>query len=126
MPIYPFFAMFIGYTLWHAGIDWIKLSLKWLLVLIIIRYVLGIFWFPYNQLYHRGNAKKIAQDILTKTNDYPLYINDSAAKGLRLGAELDMLIYPKKPLISKHHAEPNFSGFIIRRNPKKGDCRFNG
>lgn len=125
MPIYPFFAMFIGYVLFNAQEKWVKLTQKFLFAFIIIKYVLAAFWLPYNHIYRMGvgDAKEIAKDIIAKTKGYDLFVNDHAAKGLRVAAELDIMMYPNRPVsvigISSTFLKNNtFSGFVVVRESK--------
>lgn len=98
MPLYPWIALLLAYFLWKMGEYKIKVALVWLAAGIIVRYIAGIWVFPYYEHQHRGDYQWAARDILKIVQSRPLYIDDNSATGLSVVAHLDVLRLPAHPL----------------------------
>jgi 4-amino-4-deoxy-L-arabinose transferase-like glycosyltransferase len=133
LPIYPFVAMACSMLVWSAGPKFTKLTLQLCIAVIILKYVLSFTWFPYEYNVRRGNVSKVAHEIIAISKDYPVFINDLAAKGVNLAATISTLTYPHHaPVTSlipwrrvraggvteynQQFADPNFSGFVVVRD----------
>ncbi len=98
MPLYPWFALLLAYFIWQLGEDAIKVTLLWLAAGIILRYIAGIWLFPYYERHYRGDYQLAAHDILKIVQERPLYSEDDTATGLSVTAYLDVLRLPEPPL----------------------------
>ena len=59
----------------------------------------------------------MAQQILQRTQGYPLYVKDGTSVGLSVAAELDVLRLPREPL-ARPPAEWD-NGFVISERPNR-------
>ncbi len=98
LPLYPLIALWIARVLWRLKEVNVKHCLKWFLAAVVVKYVLVLGLLPYYQARYRADALSIAKQILAKTKDTPLYINDPTATGLSITAAVDVLRYPAPPL----------------------------
>lgn len=99
MPLYPLLALIMAYMVWNLGKEKVKIVYGWLIVGILLRYVAGIFIFPYYEKQYRGNYQAIAKDILTIVQNEDLYVEDYSATGLSIVAYLDEQVISKKVLV---------------------------
>ena len=92
----------MGWSATRAAAGLIRLC--WLastvLLIIVVRYALGLFWFPFYQKNYRGDYQAIAQDILKITQGEALYANDTNAVGLSVSACIDSLTMPKSAIMA--------------------------
>lgn len=97
LPLYPFIALLLAIKLWHLSERWLKITIAWLALAILLKYV-AIGFVYYYQVYYRGDYTQIAKQIIMQTKGFPIYANNSVATGLSVTAEIDRLIYPNPPL----------------------------
>ncbi len=109
MPLYPLIAWALAYILqttlmqpkmqMATNIRSMRPSIKIMMgifaVIVILRYGLGLFWFPYYQKHYRGDYQAIAQDVLKIAENKPVYSNDTQSIGLSVSACVDSLIMPQ-------------------------------
>ena len=110
MPLYPLMAMMFSYIVYTGGESLLRQTITWLMLCVCINYLVMFFWYPYDQTVRKGNAKAIAQEIMSIAKDEPLYINNSGAGGLRVAAELNTLRTNKPPL---HYITENYNGYVV-------------
>ena len=110
LPLYPLISLLIAYIIWQSGNPTRRFAVSCLVVTIILKYIMAIFWLPYEHKVYRGNALAVATDVLERTKDANLYINDSTSTGLRVSVELNKARYPKAPLIQPPN---NFNGYVL-------------
>lgn len=90
LPIYPFIVLPASYLVVQNTHPFnIK---KWLIVILIIESILKVFAFPYYQKTVRGkNHFQMAQEIVSKFNQYPLYIKSDTSIALSVAAYIDII-----------------------------------
>lgn len=98
LPLYPFFALLAAYVLYQAGEQIVKFLSVLLGVLVLVKFVFGLYGFAFIEKNVRGDYVSTAKDIIQKTKGYPLYIDDDTANGLSVTAEIDVLRLPLAPL----------------------------
>jgi hypothetical protein len=98
MPLYPLIAFVLGYMIWQLGKNAIRITFLMLVVCIVLRYVAGIWGFPYYEAHYRGNYEAVARDILSITQDRPLYANDVTAAGISVAAHIEGIQFPNATL----------------------------
>lgn len=113
LPIYPWFAIITAYIVFKSEL--IKHTIILLFTGVIIKYVVAIYWFPYQYITKYGNAKLIANNILLHTKHYPLYINSFSASGLRIAGEINIINWPKQPL--QEHPKDHGCYFMLQEDP---------
>ena len=115
MPLYPLIAFVLGYMIWQLGKNAIRTTFLMLVVCIVLRYVVGIWGFPYYEAHYRGNYEAVARDILSITQDRPLYANDVTAAGISVAAQIEAIRFPDATLKfpDAHFKE----GFLISHTP---------
>ena len=84
---------------------------------IIIKYLTATLWFPYEYNINQGNAAIISQDILQKTLNHDLYIQDYSAAGLRLANTINQLKWPAQPLQSNPKNNKNYYFILKEHSP---------
>jgi len=100
LPLYPWCALLITLFLAHAT----EISLaRWIQglfgVLIILKFVAGIWFYSWYEMnYQGGDFKKAAQHVMAQTKKYPLYVVDYSHLGLSLTAHINLLRFPEGPL----------------------------
>ena len=88
-----------AWIIWSSGRERVRLAVRLMGVLIILRYAWGIWGLPYYELHYRGgDYAAVAQAIMERAGDNPLYTNDNTATGLSVTAEIDIQRLPKPPL----------------------------
>jgi 4-amino-4-deoxy-L-arabinose transferase-like glycosyltransferase len=110
LPVYPFMALLIAYVIWQSGNQVRRFAVTCLIATIFAKYIFAIWWLPYEHTVYRGNAAEIATDVMRRTVDADLYINDSTSTGLRVAVELNALRQPKPPL---ELAPLDFHGYVL-------------
>lgn len=99
LPLYPFFAMIAGYIIYQAGDKIIRITNICLAILVLVKFLFGFFGYEFIEKNMRGNYLAIAEDIMQKTEKYPLYIDDDTAIGLSLASQINILrLSGTKPL----------------------------
>ena len=94
MPLYPLVALFVAAAIWRCGERPLAIATRWLMAAIVLRYVLGLWLFPWYQQHYRGNYAGTAAQIEAATHGYPLYAADWSATGLSVTAHLDASRFP--------------------------------
>ncbi|MCC6610804.1 MAG: dolichyl-phosphate-mannose--protein mannosyltransferase [Burkholderiales bacterium] len=99
MPLYPLAGLVVARVLWRAGAQAVALAQRWLVGLIVLKFVFVLAGFPAYQHWYRGqNYETAARDILAHTAGHPLYTTNVAASGLSVAAHIDILRLPAAPL----------------------------
>ena len=115
MPLYPLAALLIAAAIWRCGERPLAVATRWLIAAIVLRYVLGLWLFPWYQQHYRGDYAGTAAQIATVTRGYPLYATDVSATGLSVTAHLDSLRYPE-PYLRWPPAQWSH-GFVLSYTP---------
>ena len=111
LPLYPWFALLLSYVVWEKSLT--KSALILLGLTIFIKYLTAMLWFPYEYQIKSGNAYIIAKDILRKTINQDIYIQDYSANGLRIAGAINQLRWPNQPLQEKPTINQNYY-FILK------------
>jgi hypothetical protein len=114
LPLFPFAGLILAYLSFYGSPKVREWSVKWIIVAIVLKFVLGLWGFPFYHKRFRGSAEA-AQDIVHITGGYPLYVTNNAASGITTVAHIDRLIYPKAPLVWP--AAQFTDGFVISYTP---------
>ena len=77
---------------------WRLVATRWLAGAILLRFVLGLWLFPWYEAHYRGNYAATAAEIEAVTRGFPLYATDVSATGLSVTAHLDTLRFPDEYL----------------------------
>jgi hypothetical protein len=73
---------------------------KWIVVMLCIGFVARVILIPYYQKITRGeNYAQMAQEIIAKYGQHPLYISDGFTVGLSVAANIDSMRFPHPALI---------------------------
>jgi len=116
MPIYPLFALMFAWIIWSSGREWVRLAVRLMGVLIVLRYVWGIWGLPYYEVHYRGgDYAAVAERIMERAGDNPLYVNDCSATGLSVSAAIAIRRLPEPPLELAPKQWEN--GFVISYTP---------
>lgn len=110
LPLYPLIALLIAYVISQASRRLQRLTFILLFIAIVAKYLISIFWLPYEHTVLRGNAPAAASEINQVINNADLYINDSSSTGLRVAVELNKLRPSKPPLTVAPH---DFTGYVL-------------
>ena len=98
MPLYPLASLLIAAIIWRYGQYWRLVATRWLAGAILLRFVLGLWLFPWYEAHYRGNYAATAAEIEAVTRGFPLYATDVSATGLSVTAHLDTLRFPDEYL----------------------------
>lgn len=115
MPLYPFAGLGLAYVLFYGAPKVRQWSVKWIAVAIALKFVCGLWFFPYYYERRRGSFNEVARDIVQTVGRHPLYATDVTASGISTVAHIDRLIYPKAPVVWP--PERFSSGFVISHEP---------
>ena len=115
LPLYPWVALLVAYFIWQTKST--RKTLVLLMLTIIIKYLTATLWFPYEYNINQGNAAIISQDILQKTLNHDLYIQDYSAAGLRLANTINQLKWPAQPLQSNPKNNKNYYFILKEHSP---------
>lgn len=91
LPLYPFIAIVLACGVWRAGkacFYWVTVGL---LSTVILRFILGCFWFPYYEQRYRGDNQAVAADIVRVAGKKPVYTNYGGSIGVSMVAYINML-----------------------------------
>ena len=100
-PLYPFIALWCSSIVCSANTQAIRVALRWFVVIIIIKYISIIFWWlNYPAYYGCGGSDyiQIAEDIVKRTNNFPLYTNHYLAVDSIIDTA-NILRYPLTPTL---------------------------
>lgn len=115
MPIYPLISLLIAAAIWRCGERPVAITVRWLTVMVALRYVIGLWGFPWYQQHYRGDYAGTAAQIAATTHGFPLYATDYSATGLSVTAHLDTMRYPEPYL---RWPPPQWdSGFVLSYTP---------
>ncbi|HQT25607.1 MAG TPA: hypothetical protein PLK99_03305, partial [Burkholderiales bacterium] len=120
MPVYPFFAFFLSWSLWERR----DLTLKVLGGFLVFKLLFMFVLFPVYQNEYRGkNYLDAAGTIVEETKGFPLYVTDVSASGLSVAGYLDVLRWPESP-VTFPPGKWN-SGFVLsyEENPSLGKTK---
>jgi len=99
IPIYPLFALVFARLIWRAGEQALQLAVRWLVLILVLKLVFVLVAYPYYQATYRGeNFLSTAKDVLSRSGDRRLYVNDLTATGLSVVTHIDILQLPVPPL----------------------------
>ncbi len=112
MPLYPLLALVAARIIWQSGEAALTLARKWIVAVLILKFVVALVLFPYYQSHYRGqNYDEAAADILSLTQGQPLYTTNSSAAGLSVTAYLNKRRLPV-PVLQWPPAQWS-SGFVV-------------
>jgi len=94
MPLYPLAALAIAAAIWQCGERSRTIATRWLIAAVVLRYIIGLWIFPWYQHTYRGDYAATAQKISAATQGHPLYATDVSSTGLSVTAHLDTMRYP--------------------------------
>jgi 4-amino-4-deoxy-L-arabinose transferase-like glycosyltransferase len=95
MPLYPLAALLIAAVIWRCGERPLVIATRWLVAAVALRYLIGLWLFPWYQTQYRGDYAGTAAQIVTAAGRYPVYAMDVSATGLSVTAMLDTMRYPQ-------------------------------
>lgn len=112
MPIYPLLALVASRIIWQSGETALALARKWIVAVLIFKFVAVLILFPYYQSHYRGqNYDETAADILALVKGQSLYTANSSAAGLSVTAYINKRRLPA-PVLQWPPADLP-SGFIV-------------
>ncbi|MEY3182191.1 MAG: hypothetical protein RLZ35_176, partial [Pseudomonadota bacterium] len=91
LPLYPFIASILAYLVLACDkkcVDWV---IKGLCCTVILRYIVGFWWFPYYEQRYRGDNQAIAEKIVALAQEKPIYTDDGGSIGLSVAAYVNTL-----------------------------------
>jgi 4-amino-4-deoxy-L-arabinose transferase-like glycosyltransferase len=117
MPLYPLIAVGLGYSVLTLNEKKVKAVLILLSLMVVLRFGIGVFGFPYYEKHYRGNAEQVATDILSIVQDERLYtINDTdTAPVISVMAIIDAKLLPKAVLVRPPLNQPG--GYLLSTIP---------
>jgi 4-amino-4-deoxy-L-arabinose transferase-like glycosyltransferase len=115
MPLYPLISLLLAAAIWRCGERPVAIAVRWLAVAVALRYVIGLWGFPWYQQNYRGDYAGTAAQITAATHGFPLYATDYSATGLSVTAHLDTMRYPE-PYLRWPPTQWN-SGFALSYTP---------
>ncbi len=118
LPLYPLFALIAASIIYYAGEKTIRITSILLGICVLVKFFLAIYGYALIEKNMRGDYFSIAQDIIQKTQGYPLYVDDDSATGLSVTANIDVLRLPQAPLTRCVNKDGVFQkdGFYIVNN----------
>ena len=115
MPLYPLISLLIAAAIWRCGDRPVVIAARWLAAVVVLRYVIGLWGFPWYLQHYRGDYAGTAAQIAATTHGFPLYATDVSASGLSVTAHLDAMRYPEPYL---RWPPPQWdSGFVLSYTP---------
>lgn len=115
MPMYPLFALVAARVVWRSGDAALLLAKRWLVGMLVFKFVAALVLIPYYQGHFRGqNYDEAAADILAIAQGAPLYTTDVSSAGLNVTAYVNKRHLPASALQwpPKEWSE----GFVIARS----------
>jgi len=91
LPLYPFIALLLAYGVWRfekSCLSWVTAGLFGTLIL---RVVLGYFWFPYYEQRYRGDNQAVAADMFNWAGEKPVYTDYGGSIGVSVAAYVNTL-----------------------------------
>ncbi|MBA4381360.1 MAG: hypothetical protein C0406_02235 [Sideroxydans sp.] len=134
LPVYAFVVLAAAYLV-VQDVSPFQVK-KWLVGMLVLGTIVNTLVFPWYQRNYRGeNYVQMAQEIVQKYGDYPLYVANVSSTGLAVAAEIDTLRFGKHPaLISPPadftegiviaHALGDVKGELLRELKNKIDSVF--
>jgi 4-amino-4-deoxy-L-arabinose transferase-like glycosyltransferase len=99
VPLYPLIGFALALLLWCAGEQAVGLTRRWLIGMVVVKFVAALALFPYYQSHYRGeNYALAAQDAIARSAGQPLYTMADTASGLSIAGYIDAWRYPAAPL----------------------------
>ncbi|HYR05077.1 MAG TPA: hypothetical protein VEP71_00160, partial [Gallionella sp.] len=115
LPIYSLIALVSARIIWRAGEPARALALRWFAGIITFKFVFVLLLVPYYQSNYRGeNYTYAAQEIMRRTNGFPLYVTDNRSIGLNIVGHIDIRRWPQAPLV--HPPASWDDGFVLAPN----------
>ena len=112
LPLYPLIALASARIIWRAGEPARVLALRWFAGMITFKLVFVLLLVPYYQSHFRGeNYTQAAQEIMLRTEGFPLYAADSRSIGLNIVGHIDIQRWPWAPLV--HPPAGWNEGFVL-------------
>jgi 4-amino-4-deoxy-L-arabinose transferase-like glycosyltransferase len=113
-PLYPLVALIAARVIWQSGELALQLAKKWIIAVLILKFLLVLIVFPYYQSEVRGkNYDEAAQNILQHSQTLPLYVTDVSSAGLNVAAYVNLHQLPKTAL--QWPPKDWETGFVISR-----------
>ncbi len=113
LPLFPLVAFVFSVWIKECFPHKIPVMFLWFVSVVVLRYGLGVFWFPYYEKHYRGNYQETAEDILRISQSEPLYTTDHSSVGLSVSAYIDERKMPEQVLIAPRGEFQR--GFLISR-----------
>lgn len=98
LPLFPFMAMILAIIVLEKLPCRLRALFWWLAGCVLLRYIVGLWWFPYYEDQYRGSYEMAARDIERIVENHPLYTTDHSAIGLSVSAYLDQSLMPNSIL----------------------------
>lgn len=99
LPLFPLFALMAARVVWRSGDAALELARKWVIAMLVLKFVAALALFPYYQSHFRGqNYDETAADIIALTRNAPLYSMDVSSAGLNVTAYLNQRRLPATAL----------------------------
>lgn len=101
MPLYPLIAVCLGYSVLTLNEKKVKTAIMLFSAMIVLRYGVGLWGFPFYEKHYRGDYEQIATDILSIVKEEPLYTinNTDNAPAISVMAIIDEKLLPKAILV---------------------------
>jgi 4-amino-4-deoxy-L-arabinose transferase-like glycosyltransferase len=110
LPLSALLAWLFAYWIFELGTEKVKIVMVWLVIGIMLRYAVGIFWFPYYEKKYRGDYQAVAHDILNRVGNRPLYTDDYFSVGLNVAVMIDI---EKMPNAVIRRSIANWEGYLM-------------
>jgi 4-amino-4-deoxy-L-arabinose transferase-like glycosyltransferase len=111
MPVLPFIAMCAATIVWHAQNNLKFTAARATALTVAAAYLGGLLGYPYYDKVFRGSYLALAQQIVARTGDAPIYSVDSSSLGLILATNINQLRGPNVKTVSAPKSNP--PGFIL-------------
>jgi len=117
VPIYPVIGLALALLVWCAGEQAIAVTRRWLIGMLVVKFVAALALFPYYQSHYRGeNYALAARDIIGRTAGHPLYTTNDSASGLSVVGYIDAWRYPAPPV--EWAPEQWQAGFVLAHSAR--------
>lgn len=115
LPIYPFIALVAAWLIVrNPGIIHVQ---KWIVGMLMLGSVMHLVAFPWYQQAVRGESYvRMADEIVEKYGQYPLYVTDATSVGLSVAANIDSKYLGRPSLVWPPSDFTN--GIVIARSPE--------
>ena len=120
LPLYPFIAISLAYGM-LSSLEEKKIKvIFWILAgMVVIRFALGLWGFPYYERHYRGDYEAVAEDVLSIVKDAPLYADDGNFPAINITAMIDAKLLPKAILVRPAFGKRPGGYFLTKTNEIK-------